>query len=135
MRVCGTLGTGSIPVQTPGFKNMNIIQEKTDFGEIWYIKYKQFDFALYSYDDDKTRLYISCVYVKKKYRQKGFGNKILDLSYRFAKSMNFNELILKVKSNTFVYDWYKRNDFNDLSKDNDNYVWLNKKIMPRYFNG
>ena len=116
-------------------KNIEYItkEETTDFGKVWYFtdKEKVSRFALYVYNDEPQNFYLSNVYVNINYRQSGRGNYILEKATEIAKKHNAENLMLKVLSNSFMHEWYKRHGFKDLIDDlkESDYIWMIKKIQ------
>lgn len=114
--------------------SFDVKKEKTDFGYVYYYDCKQGRFALYYYDDDKNRLFLSNVDIWKEYQGKGLGNELLKKSieeaYKFSKKFGFKELFLYCKKSSFVHDWYKKfgfKDFKEYEKDS-NYIWMRKVL-------
>lgn len=112
--------------------NINIKEEKTNFGKVWYINAvnNSFRFALYKYNDDSNCLYLSNVFVEESSRRQGLGNYILNLTNDFAKKMNVKEIFLKVKKGTFMCKWYEKNGYEYFSDDetDSNYIWMVKEV-------
>ena len=105
--------------------------KKTDFGDVLYITSKGiFRFVTYRYDDDKETVYLSNVFVNKKYRKNGLGTIILNVANNIAKKLKANTICLKVKQNSFVHDFYERHGYIDLSTDGEEpqFVWMSKSV-------
>lgn len=104
--------------------------EKTDWGIIKYFFNDYSRFALYQYDDDKSIVYLSNVYVNEEHRGNGEGNHLLMLALEEAKIFNADYIVLKCLKNNFVYHWYERNGFYFLSDDDNDekYVWMMKDL-------
>ena len=107
--------------------------EKTDFGGVWHTTSEPngiFRFAIYRYDDDKETVYLSNVLVNNEYRKQGLGNFILNQADTMAKKLNANTICLRVKQNSFMHDWYKRNSYIDLSVDEEEpqFIWMRKTL-------
>ena len=112
---------------------ISVKQEKTDFGDVWYISSNPkgiFRFAIYRYDDDKKTIYLSNVFVDKEHRKEGIGNAILNAADKIAKKMNADSICLKVKRDSFVYEWYKRYGYSDLCVDDEDkeFMWMVKRF-------
>jgi GNAT superfamily N-acetyltransferase len=105
-------------------------QEKTDFGTVWFVNDTEntFRFALYQYDDDLDSIYLSNVFVSKKYRGKGIGNSILSSAEKIAKIKNANKIFLKVKKGSFANYWYERHGYSYFSNHRNGYIWMIKNI-------
>ena len=102
-------------------------EEITDFGKCWYIndENESFRFALYTYDDDRSVVYLSNVYVDERHRGKGLGNLIIDMAVDISKNMGFSCIMLKVVHRGFVHDWYERKGFSDFQIDpEDGLIWM-----------
>ena len=112
---------------------ISVKKEKTDFGNVWYISSNPkgiFRFAIYRYDDDKKTIYLSNVFVDKEHRKEGIGNAILNAADKIAKKMNADSICLKVKRDSFVYEWYKRYGYSDLCVDDEDkeFMWMVKRF-------
>ena len=112
---------------------ISVKHEKTDFGDVWYISSSPkgiFRFAIYRYDDDKKTIYLSNVFVDKEHRKEGIGNAILNAADKIAKKMNADSICLKVKRDSFVYEWYKRYGYSDLCVDDEDkeFMWMVKRF-------
>ena len=105
---------------------MNITEEITDFGIVYYYNNDFYRFALYAYNDDKNTMYLSNVNVEQSARGRGFGNKILKLADKEAKKYNYTAICLKVLKSSWVHDWYANHRYSDScydGEDND-YIWM-----------
>lgn len=107
---------------------VEIKQEATIFGNVWYINNSKFKFAIYIYDDDQKTIYLSNVFVNENSRKQGYGNLILDFVDSIAEDFNANAILLKADKQEFVHDWYKRHGYIDYEEDFDNYIWM-KKVL------
>lgn len=111
---------------------VTIKHKKTDFGDVLYITSKGiFRFALYRYDDDKEIVYLSNVFVNKKYRKNGLGTIILNTADNVTKKLKANTICLKVKQDSFVHDWYERHGYIDLNVDSKEhqFIWMSKSVQ------
>ena len=59
-----------------------------------------------------------------------YGNAILNAADRIAKKMNADSICLKVKRDSFVYEWYKRHGYSDLCADDEDkeFMWMVKRF-------
>lgn len=112
--------------------NINTRHEKTDFGDVWYLRASDetFRFAIYRYDDDIDTIYLSNVFVSENNRGQGYGNVILSSTEKIANKMMASSICLKVKKGSFAHQWYKRHGYHNLTNDNKepNYIWMKKII-------
>lgn len=103
-----------------------------DFGTVWkiYALDKSFRFALYMYDDDEDTMYLSNIFVKKSERNQGLGDYILMSADELAKRVKAKQIILTVKDDSFMHNWYKRRDYKDLeiNQDRPGYIWMIKNL-------
>ena len=86
----------------------------------------------YIYKEDKTTMYLGNLYVSEDERGKGRGKDILNYVRKLAEEKGCNQLILKVKINGWVREWYEKEGFELYSIDEeepDVYVWYEKKII------
>lgn len=108
-------------------------EEKTDFGHILYFDAKQGRFALYWYDDDSTKIYLSNVDIWKKWQGLGLGNMLLARAVEEARKLSvqhgFNSLVLNCKKDSFVHAWYQRNGFEDFKPKDEDYVWMKRDLQ------
>lgn len=81
-------------------------------------------FAFYQYDDDDT-LYLSSVFVEECNRKHGYGTKILKAAEEVAKTFGISKIRLKVETNSWMEDWYKRNGYEYLTSEGK-YDYLEK---------
>lgn len=63
------------------------------------------------------------LYVQPNYRNKGYGQKLLDSAIE-AGRITHNETYLLVEDDSFQMEWYKRNGFEITDKGTDNHTWL-----------
>ena len=90
-----------------------------------------FKFALYSYDDDKETAYLSDVHVESPKRGVGIGNKILNLAEKEARKWNYTRICLKVLSNSWMHEWYKRHGYYDIVYNDSEYVWMRLDLTEK----
>ena len=82
-------------------------------------------FAFYQYDDDT--IYLSSLFVRESDRKCGYGSKILKAAEEVAKTFGISKIRLKVESNTWMEEWYKKNGYEYLSSEGE-YDWLEKQV-------
>lgn len=103
-----------------------------DFGVVWKINAidKSFRFALYMYDDDENTMYLSNIFVKRSERNQGLGDSILMSADELARRVNAKQIILTVKDDSFMHNWYKRRGYEDLEDNYERrgYVWMIKHL-------
>ena len=114
-------------------KDIRVKEEKTDFGKVLYFNSNNnsFKFALYQYDDEPDVLYLANVSVNKSHRKNGLGNNILSFVDNFANKINASAILLKVKKDSFMFEWYKRNGYKYHSDADSSYVWMIKKMKNK----
>ena len=101
--------------------------EITDFGKVFYFNYVEYGFALYRYDDNLREIFLANVFVKENSRNKGLGNRILELAVLEAKKLKGEVLILKCDKNSWIHEWYLRKGFKDTSIEKE-MVWMCKEL-------
>ena len=106
---------------------MKIKKETTDWGKIYYYRNRYCMFAIYTYDDDESTVYLSNVKVKKSERGCGFGNRILRFVSKEARKHNYSIICLKVLKLSWMHNWYSRHGYKDL-EENNNYVWMKHNL-------
>ena len=84
-------------------------------------------FSIYKYDDDKSTIYLSDVFVGEKIRQMGNGNNILSVVDKICNYFGAKYICLKVKKESFAQKWYMRHGFKKYIDDVD-YIWMRKEI-------
>lgn len=89
-------------------------------------------FALYTYNDDNETIYLSNLFVNESLRKNGYGNRIIEWVFDYAKSRSFKTIILNVVKNSWMEKWYERKGFEYLEDcEDDEYkgnVWLKKDL-------
>ncbi len=85
------------------------------------------------YPDEQDTAYISYFYIHKKYRNLGYGTKLLKKAESFIKNNHINNIGLWVSKGMtadYAYDWYIKNGYTLKSNiDNDEYnIFLIKHI-------
>lgn len=116
---------------------MKLYKTKTDnpdWGKITVYQNKDnsISFALYTYNDDTETLYFSSLFVDEQYRNNGYGNKILQWVFNYAKTNSFNAIVLNVVKGSWMQKWYERNGFiyvEDCTQPEYNgNVWMRKDL-------
>lgn len=82
-------------------------------------------FAFYQYDNDT--IYLSSLFVRESDRKCGYGSKILKAAEEVAETFGISKIRLKVESNTWMEEWYKKNGYEYLSAEGE-YDWLEKRV-------
>jgi GNAT superfamily N-acetyltransferase len=107
-------------------------KERTDFGHAIHFDAKQGRFALYWYDDDLSKIYLSNVDIWKDYRGIGLGTILLSRALEEAKKLSqqhgFKSILLNCRKDSFVHSWYQRNGFEDYKPKDRQHVWIERKI-------
>lgn len=109
------------------------IVQKTDWGSrtMFSNADSTIRFATYTYDDDRSTLYFSNLFVDDKYKRRGYGQQILDWVLDYAKSNSYDAVILNVDKSSWVKDWYERNGFKYLEDADGDYkgnIWMRKEL-------
>lgn len=111
---------------------MNIKEEITDFGKVWYVSNEDntVRFALYRYNDDLNAIYLSNVFVDPVYRNKGIGNAIVEMAIEMSISLDAKVLLLKVLKKEWMHTWYSQIGFEDFQTDSEDmdYIWMRKEL-------
>jgi N-acetylglutamate synthase-like GNAT family acetyltransferase len=99
--------------------------DKTDWGVIYTYTNKCSGFVLYTYNDNSSVVYLSCIYVSPHKRNNGFGNNIMHIAEKEAKRMKFSSICLKVLKDSWKYKWYSDCGYKDLcvDKEDERYIW------------
>ena len=115
------------------FKNK---RENTEWG--WRTYYTgpndSVRFALYAYDDDPKTLYFSNLFVDPKHRGHKLGDEVLDYVENIAKLNSYESIILNVKKDSWVRDWYEKRGFEYMEDCGDDYsgnVWMRMDLTSR----
>ena len=84
-------------------------------------------FSFYSYKDEPNILYLAGLYVNDKYRNKGIGTKILEVTDEVAKSLNCHAIRLKTKKDSNAERLYRTHGYNSLITEEKDGIWLEKQ--------
>lgn len=107
-------------------------EEITDWGKIQYYSSSEdtFRFAIYEYNDEPGVVYLSNVFVSPESRHLGFGNTILKLVDKIAKNKGSHLIFLKVKKDSFAYNWYNRHSYEEfgVDKEDNTMIWMKKEV-------
>jgi ribosomal protein S18 acetylase RimI-like enzyme len=91
-------------------------------------------FRVYWYDNKPDSIYLSGVSVSKDCRNQGIGNWILHMFEQIGRSRKATKLCLCSKTDSFAYEWYKRNGYKDFdyvdpeNAEELNYTWMKKEL-------
>lgn len=89
--------------------------------------------CLYLYKDDPNTIYLADLYVDNSVRNKGIGTLIMQICDYIAMQLKVSRLILFVRKDSWVRNWYSRlgykkiKDFNILPPLN-NTLWMEKEL-------
>lgn len=108
-------------------------EETTSWGKRLYYSNQDntIRFALYWYNDDKSTIYFSNLFVDEKYRNKGIADKILEFAFKYAKKHKYKNIILNVEIGSWMQKWYERKGFTFLERAKGEYVgndWMIKNL-------
>ena len=86
--------------------------------------------AVYVYLDDPQSAYISNLSVLEDARNKGLGTEMLNYLVKFCKYNKFRQVFLRVIDDSWMHEWYRRNDFYDWYDDKEcsEFVWMKRII-------
>ena len=91
------------------------------------LKLKTSKISFYYYKDDTETCYIAGLYVPKKDRRSGIGKTLLTFCETLGRKLNFQNIRLWVKKDSWVYDWYARQGYTYLKPhEQKEYVWMTK---------
>lgn len=91
-------------------------------------------FAVYHYDDDDENIYFSNLYVDPSLRKTGIATKILNWFFEYIRrntATHYKNVILNVKKDSWVRQWYERLGFEYLETCGGEYegnVWMIKRL-------
>jgi len=85
---------------------------------------------IYQYSDDLKTYYIEGISVSPKVRRLGMAATFMNLIYQLAISDGIRSLILKVKKDSWVVDWYLRLGYRHFKEceEEKEYCWMRKKL-------
>ena len=84
---------------------------------------------IYWYLDDSSTIYLSNLFVNPDFRNKGIGNKLLDMLEQIGKDLNANTSCLWVKIESWIHEWYKKRGYSDLINHNqEGFIWMTKTL-------
>lgn len=107
------------------------VRDKTDWGVIYTYTNNCSGFALHTYNDHSSVVYLSSIFVSPPKRNQGFGNNILHTAEEEAKRMKFSTICLKVLKDSWQYKWYSDWGYKDLCTDEEDgrYIWKVKNVI------
>ncbi len=84
---------------------------------------------IYWYLDDKSTMYLSSLHVNKNHRNVGIGKRLQIIREQIAKTNDAKCVMLWVKKDSWMHEWYKRCSYQDLKNHDDiNFTWMSKNI-------
>ena len=94
------------------YQSITSIKKSIGEGEIYYLlKENNKNIGYFSYKLAKKELFISKLYLKSEYRQKGYGKSMLLYIFKIAKSNNSEKIILKTMRKNPTVEFYKNFNF------------------------
>jgi N-acetylglutamate synthase-like GNAT family acetyltransferase len=89
---------------------------------------------VYWYNDDSTSIYINWLSVDTDFRNKRVGTKLLELCEEIGIAIGVSNAYLWVDHNSWMHDWYKRCDYIDYKKhDDENFIWMRKTLKKNTY--
>jgi GNAT superfamily N-acetyltransferase len=83
--------------------------------------------CLYAYDNEPDVFYLSSLWVKESERNRGLGYELLNIATDYAIGYHAKFVWLKVLTDSWVHDWFKKFSFKDMSVK-DEYTWMKAGI-------
>jgi GNAT superfamily N-acetyltransferase len=86
---------------------------------------------IYSYKDDGKVLYIDMLSVTESYRGNGYAKKLMACIEEIAEYLEIESIILWVKHDLWVHDWYGRLGFKDSAPPihtHEGNTWMKKQL-------
>lgn len=80
------------------------------------------------YEDNPELCIFTHLLVDEDHRRKGYGTKALEQAEIIAKDLGCDTIHLKVKTDSWMHNWYLRSGYKFLTNAEDNYTWLTKSI-------
>ena len=80
------------------------------------------------YEDNPELCIFAHLLVDEDHRQKGYGTKALEQAEIISKDLGCDTIHLKVKTDSWMHNWYLRSGYKFLTNAEDNYTWLTKSI-------
>ena len=80
------------------------------------------------YEDNPELCIFTHLLVDEDHRQKGYGTKALEQAEIISKDLGCDTIHLKVKTDSWMHNWYLRSGYKFLTNAEDNYTWLTKSI-------
>ena len=82
---------------------------------------------IYWYNDDNITVYLDCLSVDPKFRQRGIGTELQELRENIGKKMGAKFSCLWVKKDSWMHEWYMCRGYNDWKKhEDDDFIWMQK---------
>ena len=105
--------------------------KNTAWGKVCFIEEEAYRFAVYTYNDDPSSIYLSNLYVSENERGKGLGNQILKMTEKIGREMGREEIYLQVKIGSFAHKWYSRHGYIDFEPMKNGNMWMKKDISTK----
>lgn len=80
------------------------------------------------YEDNPELCIFTHLLVDEDHRRKGYGTKAIEQAEIIAKDLGCDTIHLKVKTDSWMHNWYLRSGYKFLTNAEDNYTWLTKSI-------
>ena len=96
---------------------------------------------VYDYNDEPDVIFIDSLSTEEKFRNLGIATELLDICEYVASCQNADQIVLWVKKDSWVHDWYKRRGYIDTADCTieENCTWMAKQVPknleePKLFN-
>lgn len=95
-----------------------VFEYSNDHARIW----------LEIYEDNLELCIFTHLWVDEDHRRKGYGTKALEQAEIIAKDLGCDTIHLKVKTDSWMHNWYLISGYKFLTNAEDDYTWLTKNI-------
>lgn len=113
------------------FSGIVHIRREDDITSILIMAKNGHSFArIYWFYDDEYKIYFEGLSVSPEFRKLGLGNKLLSIFEDIAKKLLFKNLLLFVKKDSWLFDWYVRKGYKQYRnhKNQLDCIWMQKKL-------
>ena len=81
------------------------------------------------YDDKPDECVLTYLYTDESHRQNGYGKQTLCEAESIAKDLGCNTAYLKVKTDSWMHQWYLRCGYQWHKNEDKEYTWLVKSLI------
>lgn len=84
---------------------------------------------MYQYLDQPNVLYLDMLSVSIDFRNKGLGTELQEVREDFGRLQGCELVMLSVKKDSWMKEWYERRGYQYYSDGEDNLIWMEKSLL------